>query len=945
MTRDSLNFTQGVTFGAFEQEKPRALIEWFDSWFDVRLEHDRCLKLLREAGAFSLSDSDAYHALSIHLGATWCEMIKWDVRYDLRRGGLVRDRSRIAADLLAKWTAEQIRTGQELVLHSSRFATNMLARWFDGAGKLYFRNREYTDARKMFEQALSWAKEGEHWFLVPDLRSNHVRADFEEQRTAGKMPDLVAEYTRLHKETVAQARGRNISIPFQSDSAEYDQSMLRDEPGRGAPREEREFLRGLCSILHNMSLAEEPPENSESFLEQWNGSLTHSEESAAIAEAMRDEYRLAQAINHQAKLMAKRAKHCSCADDRQECLDRAKAFFARVRDQLRWQRGRLIAWQQSAVLATQASNSLTEIMRGIDELKRLLGVIKSHSAFATGEQSGDLEIYDYTVRALREVATRLEGWNETTEHNAVQAYDQLLKLVEDEELTVARAVRRVVKVTVYKQHFNRQRVLVYEREVAKHIGKREFQRALALLEEATGRELLDILALDANAGAEGELASFDWIPPSVQSVYPVPISATTFTEPSAQRRHGLRRSSEAVSALRQAYLTNAMQEFDYEAREHPISVTPHDPEICEKIVDLSRREPGLAVVRHVSLPRRNGVGRSLAAFVVRNGELTLHDLDWSAAEVAFREMVQCDPSSGATVIVPHKEQARILWDTLMAPLWRTIVPSPDDLPEHLVFVPHLDTFQVPLHLALEHDEALPLAARVPLAFSVSGTMHFATLRYRKRWLNPRADDDLCAIIGPDVSGNEICKTGWDAKRLHVFGNDDGEMSGYEYYGEAEWECLEKTLSEITPEFLVVGCHGSYDADDQGQLGPTLNFGQGIPYASQYDIARRLHLPGNLFTALAACVSGQGAALEGGDVAGFVRSFIAAGAGALGVTLFSVLDEEIVRTVQHLLSATRWAPGSASVDLVATLQRYYASRCSGLDDADKRIDACPLVIYL
>ena len=934
-----MNATHDIDAHQGDPLDPGRAIEWFDSWFDVRLEHGECLQLLRDQGALSLSAPDPYQALAYYVGSSWCEMIQHDVGYAIRRGALIRERSRIAAELLDKWTTQQMAAPRAADSPDIHFAANVLARWMDGAGKLFYRNKQYTDARMMFERALGWAHKERHWFLLPDLKSNHVRADFEEQRTAHKAPDLVATYQELLDSTRAEASSRKVPMP----TACADTTPFRCRPDEGVSREKREFLRGLCSILHNMSLAEESQG-------QLDSSEKHSRESELIAQVMDDQYRLAQAVNHQALLHAGKARKEAVAERQRKYVARARELFARVRDELRWRRGRLIAWQQSARLLAETSSDLSVVLYGVDELKRLLDEIKTDRQFASGEQSADLEIYDYTVGALRGI---LDKWTTVPSDEARRGYEKLAKLVEDEELTVARAVRSVVKISQYKQNYNRARCHVFEYHIAKHIDSNDYLRALAILEEVSGRELLDVLAVDVMPGGVSEQRSYDWEAPVDVFVLPEETrsgGAEVIRAADSPRRFDLRRPGIDVVTNRKTYLEQALQEYEYEALQNPIPVTSHDPEVAQKVVELSKRVPGFAMVRYASLSHRDRPNKGLCAFVVRGGQLTHHELDWRRTETALQETVKSQPDNPDTVrIVPDREQARSLWDALLAPLWHAVAPSPDELPEHLVLVPHVDLFQAPLHLALENNEALPLAARVPLAFSVSATMHLAARRYARRWLPTRNDDDLCAIVSlasPDVTGQEICRTEWDSSRLHVFGDEPADLWGHQYESEAEWRHIETKLSEIAPEFLVIACHGSYDPSEAARdLGPTLHFGPHIPFASQFDIARRLRLRNNRFTALAACVSGQGAGMAGGDVAGFVRSFIAGGAGALGVTLFSVLDAEIVRTVRHLLRTTRWATQKGALDLTATLQRYYAGRCRHLGDANQRLDACPLVIYL
>jgi len=916
----------------------RLLFEWFDSWFDVRFKHKQCLILLQTNGAFSLSNNDPYNykVLAEYVGAYWCQMIECDVLYDLRRGALMRDRSQEQALLLEKRTTERLSETHPHFTEMESFATNVLARWFDGAGKLFYRNKYYTDSRQMFEKAISWAQEGKHWFLFPDINSNLLRARFEEQKTAHKTSDLselTTEYIRLLNETVNDASKHGWVNPLQIHDSNYDSSRFSDPPGTGVPRQDREFFRGLCSILHNLSLTEEQ----QGLLDS---SLKHSSQSEDIAQILCDEYRLAQAINHQARIMSQMARKSSQAENRQKFLKEARKLFSRVQDDLHWRRGQLIARQQSALLAIEISNDLNEVLKNIESLQNLLQEIRNERQFSTGEESSDLEVYTYTVKGLRDAVSRLENWQGGHATLAHEEGNKLENLVEDEELAVARAVRHVVKVSVYKQNFNRAYAAVYETHIGKHLARQDHMKAMALLEEASGRELMDILALDSIRGGDPDPSVFDRNS-SEEKAFPLKIQNIS----RRGRRQGLRREEGKSAQKRLEYLHKGMREQEDEALRNPISVTPHDPEISQKVLELSRQHPGFAMIRYAFFRERHTRRKSFGAFAVRNGNLTFHELDWAKAESSLSNMI----NDADDKIIPTVDKARVLWDTFLSPVWRSVVPNPNDLPNHLVLIPHGDVFRLPLHLAMENDNALPLAARIPLSFSVSATMHLAAGRYSLRCLRPKADDHLCAILSPGVSGDEICNTQWNYDQLHVLGHIPNGLDDSDWLGDADWNGLAK-ISEIEPTFLVVACHGSYDPHQtETDLGPTLNFSPQIPYASQFDIAQRLKLSGNLFTALDACVSGQGVGLEGGDVAGFVRSFIAAGAGALGVTLFSVLDDEIAATVRMLLSMTRrMAFKKDPFDLIRTLQCYYASRCESLqdrNDATWKLDACPLVIYL
>src|SRR4030095_383912 len=94
---------------------------------------------------------------------------------------------------------------------------------------------------------------------------------------------------------------------------------------------------------------------------------------------------------------------------------------------------------------------------------------------------------------------------------------------------------------------------------------------------------------------------------------------------------------------------------------------------------------------------------------------------------------------------------------------------------------------------------------------------------------------------------------------------------------------------------------------------------------RYDVVQRLRLHHNKLTLLGACVSGQGSSLSGGEVAGFLRALRAAGAGALGITLWPVLDERVSASARHLLRSARASAGG-TFDVLDALLHHYREVC-------------------
>ena len=162
-------------------------------------------------------------------------------------------------------------------------------------------------------------------------------------------------------------------------------------------------------------------------------------------------------------------------------------------------------------------------------------------------------------------------------------------------------------------------------------------------------------------------------------------------------------------------------------------------------------------------------------------------------------------------------------------------------------------------------------------------------------------------------------------RVHVAGDiPDGLEPGYHQYP-ADWSGLH-AVTACRPEFFVYAGHGNY-VQGFGELGPYLQLrtADGQPERlTSYDVALRLRLPRNVLTIIGACLAGQGASTAGGDVSGFLRSFMAAGAGSVGLPLWPVDDQYMADTSRYLLRASLPAAGQATAifDVVQELHQHY-----------------------
>jgi hypothetical protein len=338
---------------------------------------------------------------------------------------------------------------------------------------------------------------------------------------------------------------------------------------------------------------------------------------------------------------------------------------------------------------------------------------------------------------------------------------------------------------------------------------------------------------------------------------------------------------------------------------------------------------------------------------------------------------------------PSGERARRLWEVMIEPLWRAICLNGTKLPEHLVLIPTTGMFGLPLHTALvpkescpgspPEQEDLPLAALLPLSFSVSATAFATRRRYLLRKQPVDAEDDLCALVpgDPDIYPGEIAGADWrDDGHFHVAGNWPAELprGSFQRWGDGDLAGFRGLLSRRA-EFFVYAGHGCSVSSGSG-VEVALKLANG-DFLTQYDLVTTLSFRRNKWTILGACVSGQGADTVSGEVSGFLRAFMAAGVGALCVTLWKVKNDAIAHVGGKLLARAAECkrnalPGSkrpeeVNVDVVkelcevqreAFLRALRAKAPSSSmsrdlppeapvpsDPLGEALHACPLVVYL
>lgn len=862
------------------------LVLRFDADFDVPMRQEDALRLLRLTGAFDPARQGDVGDTARRVGAHWCEIVRADVAYRLFTGLQLIKASRADARLL-----HDLHRRGELPADDP-FAAYAVARWFDGEGRIRYRLGSFTSARISFGTAVGIAQQAGLWWALPDLRSNHERARFEEQgqpaRDSGRGSAAAGLVTQLESaveeiEEIARQHGVDVTV----------------SPVSGTLVRHREFLRGYSNALHNLATALREAGRP-------TRSLDVTARSLAISQSLGDAYRIAQSRTNQAL--------CD--------PDNARRHFEELLT-LPWARGKAIA-RQNLALRDGGAPGLAELGRLLDETER--------EESADGHHAGlDVDFYAYTVRGYQRTAAALPPGS--------RPGDVLAR-----RLRLARSVRSAIALPAYKRAYARHMRPAFLDAIADAVVRGDGSRAaqekiLSLVEESSGRELLDLL---------GSSRPSPLGPPAHRIAGAAP-PAPSGSGP--RLRAALQPASpELVRALREVL---AEREREYEERflDAPLASVAHDEDIAHRLVQYSLNHPGSCVVRYFRYAAPDGAGPgavpvpdSLGVVVCRDGRLTTVPGISYENVARLAEQVWADISRPESPW-PSEETCRRMWDLLIAPVWDRV--DTGGTTTHLTLIPTDHIFAVPLHVAVGPGDTRPLAARVPLSHSVSVAAFVTQGRHLLKRQLMEHDDDLAALLSTDAdaSGREIVGTGWRSEHVVVAGSPPQGLAFAEPAHAADWDGL-GALVATEPEFFVYAGHGTY-LDGPAADGPLLHLGS-QDVLTQFDLALHLNLPRNKLTVLGACVAGQGMRSDGGDVLGFLRSLIISGAGAVCLPLWYVLDIAMVETVRALLARSRQALGDADAapfDVVRALHEHYLSVAHDYPDLAGRIQHMPLALYL
>jgi tetratricopeptide (TPR) repeat protein len=853
--------------------------------YDRAMQQDVALGLLTIAGAFSQPGSER-EALLLRVGAQMCGMIRDDVHLETFSAKMRLLASKHDAEALAQF-ADKPHPVDRYVL----------ARWHDAAGRSWYRIGNHTRAMTEAQAALTLVEQPpDLWWCWADVKSNLLRMR-QEADTQVKRAPTVEE--RDYDEAIATAR------------------RLRDNHlDKATLRQKVEHLRGMWNLHHNRMVTR-GRDRLGSTLPEFE-SLKQELITLVGPSELPDPYRQAQTLNQDAELLRRSI----------DCYRRLS--------QMPWPRGQWFARQHLPhLMAELDSNEQAESKR---QILGLCEEARSAQAGPGGREGFDLDRYYYTVDVARKIVK------------------QDVPALDEHDLGVSRAIQAVAGVAAYKTAAQR-----YVMPSLQRAAERSFRRAdqeldgrerdhrarlacideaIALVEEGSARELLDLLS------ARREPVTTQ----SPDDVFvPVPGLDVTGDDRSAARGTANLRSRRASSppGPRQRIIDAVTAQRDREENHwlsNPVPTQGIDPEIshhCRQFsADRFGQAAGPVLIRYFQ--RAGGQYWAIVFFKGATfGPFPI--LEKLEKNPILSELLELADSA------PKEFHCREIWSVFLEPLLVKLFGDDIDQLERLVIVPCAELFSIPLHVAAVPDgltgtgRSMPLCHWKPVSFSVSLASHVLRNRAAFRSCLYQNGDELLVLFAGEAGFRQQIAGVLQSTKTWGEQGMTFEPAGAEAI---------HTLVRHKPEFLVLQCHG--EILDNPQAGSVLHLHDGV--LSTFGIATRHWLPRNKLTILGACVSGRpvsyadarrtsdgDAGSAAVEIAGFIRGFIAAGCGALLVTNWSVLQSELGTVTQQIIQRIHTSKSVLQLD--SLLRDVFTMDRSSTISFDAQIERSVFQLFL
>lgn len=880
-------------------EEAIEVIRSYHADYDRTMRQDVALGVLTIAGAFSRPGSDR-ESLLLRVGAQMCGMIRDDVHLETFSAKIRLLASKHDAEALTRF-----------VDSNDSIERYVLARWHDAAGRSWYRIGNHTRAMTEAQAALALVEQQPSlWWCWADVKSNLLRM----RQEADAQVRRVATVGESHYDEAIATAGR-----------------LHDTHIAAATLQQRiEHVRGMWNLHHNRMVVRGRDRLS-STLPEFE-SLRRELIALVGPSEFPDPYRQAQTLNQEAiqlKGLAIRKKDAGL-------LHRAMDRYRRL-SEMPWPRGQFFARQHLPQLRVELdpqkrAESTLEILALCDEAR-------SAQAGPGGREGFDLDRYYWTVDVAR---------------NIVQQPEPVL---DEHELGVSRAIQAIASVSAYKNAAQR-----YVMPSLQRAAERSFRRAdqelarphpdrraqvacideaIALVEEVSARELLDLLSARRepapNQTPDDVFVHLAGLDPSKED----DASATSIPEDGRNRRASSppgqqQRIIDAVTAQRDREETHWLG--------NPIPTQGIDPEVahhCRQFsVDRFGQAAGPVLIRYFQ--RLGGDYWAIAFFRGATfGPFRL--LDKLEHTEFLAQLLQSADSA------PKEYHCREIWSIFLEPILAELFGDRIDQLERLVIVPCGELFSIPLHVAAvpgkwtATGKSMPLCHWKPISFSVSLASHVLRNRAAFRSCVHQPGDELLVLFAGEA--------GFRQRSAGVLKSTESWGQQGVTFEPAGAEAV-RSLIRRKPEFLVLQCHGEILGDPQA--GSVLHLHDGV--LSTFGIATRQWLPRNKLTILGACVSGRpvpyadarssgsnDTASAAVEIAGFIRGFIAAGCGALLVTNWKVLQSELGAVTERIIQ--RIHTSTSVLQLDSLLREVFATERSSTTPFDAQIERSVFQLFL
>lgn len=909
----------------FALTKIEETIRLFDSFGSVYQTSKQLIAVFDEVDRPDNASTVDYRSLIAYIGSIWARMVHAiEIEFDLPQGMELFVESRETVDSALKRVDENHPTDRIL-------PGFVLARWNDITAKLHYFSGDHLEAAKYWDIAMQLINHHNVDFIKADVFSSRLRNKFEHARistsntSVNSLPEVEEQY--LTKETnskneefatlIAESKEllKAFNIPGANASPQEIQSLA--ERFDKANWQDRGRLRGLINLYQN------------------NGQYAMVR---ILATALRDELRLMQSYHSEAgsvwlsekELTTEREKDPNTIAFRPENAPRAAYLWKQVRDSEAWARGTIFARQQLArldkeVYAQNASNAearLWALHTGVDELINVIDAIQDRDEemctrrpnFATR----DIEQHGWTVKYALDILEELEKTFAANEVSVDSEWKQRIEQLDlrmlDECIQMVRSHRKVIRISTFKTsfaaHYDRAFKRVY-RHLTKCIDNETnddkksalTHEAVLWVEESTCRDLLDTIA-DANEGA----ASTATAPSASSSENQESLDSNTTAAASEDTilLHDYVLSGDGKSDSVFNVLQSSYEKFEKHAMEKPQAPQTISRDLASRVATLAKERQ----CYFIRFAERWDFGIDAYIFSP-DGKCSRHRLLGDDKTTAMKNRGLLTEALAAILRLkdesfgPYTLRLRLLSEAigrfLVQPLINYIEKG-----KEVFLIPTSFLWQLPLHIGeCSHDERLFQRNTIYYSASLAALLDHKRLDVLDRKLdNERYAtlNSLMEVTSGEIGGHvkaKIIGRLWQKKKSNSLFHKNRKIDS---------EQLDEAF-RFSPEFLFYGCHGRTVRNHQGNHpilvftgAESLDGCNRYPktYITPYDICVAPKLRNNVVTIFGACMTGQAADRDGGEVSGFLRASMAAGAGACLLTFWPVPLKHVNMQVSSLL---------------------------------------------